>query len=157
MMTALIVLFLPKWCYFGLPLGRKVLLGVKKGWMLGIYGRKRGKTCNGFRRSSTLKEIIWGMAEAPGCALLWLLLTNSSYLKLIIIYFWAPHFLAILLKLAVFQETKGMPLVDIQPKNCENLVSMVFTNRWYLLRYIVFPTIGIGPTLAAWAASFDEE
>lgn len=37
-----------------------------------------------------------------------------------------------------------MPLIDIQPKNCESLVSMEFNSRWYMLRYIVFPAIEIG-------------
>lgn len=51
------------------------------------------------------------------------------------------HFLATVLKLSVFHNSKRSPLIDIQPRNWEDLVSMVFTKWWYLLRYIEFHTI----------------
>lgn len=88
----------------------------------------RGDTCNGIQRPSTLKEMIWGMEEAP-----WLcthIIASEKCVKFKVFSSMSSnplHFLATVLKLSVFHNSKRSPLIDIQPRNWEDLVLMVFT------------------------------
>lgn len=84
------------------------------------------------------KCMICGMATIPFA----LTLTEASIRKwnfevFLSILMSPPHWLPMISKVLVHQESKGKPLIEIHPRNWKISVTMVLTDRWYLLRYII--------------------